>query len=36
MTTDEMLAKVELLYEGRKNGDQSRFGEVLTQDAIFT
>ena len=35
LTRDEMIEKVDVLYEGRRTGDQSRFGEVLTQDATF-
>jgi ketosteroid isomerase-like protein len=35
LTRDEMIEKVDVLYEGRRTGDQSRFGEVLAQDATF-
>lgn len=35
LTCDEMVEKVDVLYEGRRTGDQSRFGEVLAQGATF-
>ncbi len=36
MDRDEMLAKVETLYQGRTSGDTSAFGDVLARDATFT
>ena len=35
LTCDEMVEKVDVLYEGRRTGDQSRFGDVLAEDATF-
>ena len=36
MQRDDMLAKVEAAYHGRRTGDFSRFGEILAEDAAFT
>lgn len=35
MNRDEMLAKIEALYQGRTNGDLSKFEEVLAPYAEF-
>ena len=35
MNRDEMLAKVDTLYQGRTSGDMSKFGEVLAEGATF-
>jgi ketosteroid isomerase-like protein len=36
MQREDMLAKVEAAYHGRRTGDFSRFGEILNEDCAFT
>ena len=36
MQREDMLAKVEAAYHGRRTGDFSKFGEILAEDAAFT
>jgi len=36
MLREDMLAKVEAAYHGRRTGDFSKFGEILAEDAAFT
>lgn len=36
MQREDMLAKVDAAYHGRRTGDFSRFGEILAEDAAFT
>lgn len=36
MNREDMLAKVDTLYEGRTTGDRSKFGDVMADDATFS